>query len=127
MSAQIEKTAVEQLIAAYAEAVNNGNREVIPTFYTQDGLLIPEGFKALPQGKSSGKYFQNTAININYSVKQVVVESSFAFVEAQANTKLTDLKSKQELNKSTHDVFILKNTEGAWKIYRYIFNSDKPA
>ena len=126
MSTQTEKTTAEQLISAYAEAVNQGNRQAISALYTQDGLLIPEGFKPLPQGKSNEKYFANTGVQIGFTVKEVIVEGNYAFVEARANTKLTDLNN-QELNTKTRDLFILRNTDGAWKIYRYIFNSENKA
>ena len=127
MSAQIEKTTVERLIYAYAEAVNEGNRQAISAFYTEDGLLIPDGFKSVPQGKSTGKYFTNTGVQIGFTVNEVVIEGAYAFVEARAKTRLTDLRSNEELNKSTRDLFILKNTEGGWKIYRYIFNKESYA
>lgn len=124
MDAQIEKITVEKLIYAYAEAVNEGNRQAISAFYTQDGLLIPDGFKPVSQGKSTGKYFTNTSVQIGFTVNDVVVEGTYAFVEARAKTILTDLGSNRALNKNTRDLFILKNTEGDWKIYRYIFNSE---
>ena len=127
MSAQIEKSTVEQLISAYAEAVNNGNRQAISALYTQDGLLIPEGFKPVPQGKSNDKYFANTGVQIGFTVNEVIVEGNYAFVEAQANTNLTDLKNNQELKRKTRDLFILRNTDGDWKIFRYIFNSENKA
>ncbi|MBG6234031.1 ketosteroid isomerase-like protein [Pedobacter sp. CAN_A7] len=127
MSTQIEKSTVEQLISSYAEAVNKGNRQAISAFYTQDGLLIPEGFKPVPQGNSNDKYFANTGVQIGFTVKEVIVEGNYAFVEAQANTKLTDLKNNQELKRKTRDLFILRNTDGDWKIFRYIFNSKNKA
>ena len=127
MSAQIEKTTVERLIYAYAEAVNEGNRQAISAFYTQDGLLIPDGFKPVYQGKSTGKYFTNTSVQMGFTVNDVVVEGTYAFVEARAKTILTDLGSNRALNKNTRDLFILKNTQGDWKIYRYIFNSESQA
>ena len=124
MDAQIEKITVEKLIYAYSEAVNEGNHQAISAFYTQDGLLIPDGFKPVLQGKSTGKYFTNTSVQIGFTVNDVVVEGTYAFVEARAKTTLTDLGIKRALNKNTRDLFILKNTEGGWKIYRYIFNSE---
>lgn len=127
MKTQIEKSSVEQLISAYAEAVNTGNREAIAAFYTEDGLLIPEGFKPVPQGKSRGKYFTQAEVNIGFSVKEIIIEGAYAFVEAAAKTKVSDPSSNRQTKKSTRDLFILKNIEGAWRIYRYLFNSEKQA
>lgn len=127
MSAPFEKSRVEQLISAYAEAVNTGNREAIAALYTEDGVLLPEGFTSVPQGRGSGRYFTKLSVNIEFLVKEVVIEGSFAFAEAEASTRLTDLSVNREVNKTTRDLFIFKNTEGDWKIYRYIFNSTNKA
>lgn len=127
MSAEIEKLMVEKLIATYAEAVNKGDQEAIAGFYSEDGVLIPQGFKPVHKSEYSGKYFTNKNVNISFSIKEVVIEGAFAFVEARATTMLVDLKSNQQLNKITRDLFILKSQEGNWKIYRYIFNSGNEA
>lgn len=123
MNAQNQKSLVEQLIYAYQKAVNDKDAAAISAFYTSDGSLMAEGFKSIAQAKASERYFLKADVNINFSIKEVTVEGSYAFVEAQAKTKIKDLKSNEELNKNTRDLFILKNTEGDWKIYRYIFNS----
>eukprot|EP01118_Nematostelium_gracile_P008183 TRINITY_DN2707_c0_g1_i1.p4 TRINITY_DN2707_c0_g1~~TRINITY_DN2707_c0_g1_i1.p4 ORF type:complete len:127 (+),score=17.71 TRINITY_DN2707_c0_g1_i1:867-1247(+) len=123
MNAQNQKSLVEQLISAYQKAVNDKDAAAISTFYTSDGSLLAEGFKSIAQAKASESYFLKADVNINFSIKEVTVEGSYAFVEARAKTKIKDLKSNIELNKNTRDLFILKNTEGDWKIYRYIFNS----
>ncbi len=123
MNAQNQKSLVEQLISAYQKAVNDKDAAAISTFYTSDGSLLAEGFKSIAQAKASESYFLKADVNINFSIKEVTVEGSYAFVEARAETKIKDLKSNIELNKNTRDLFILKNTEGDWKIYRYIFNS----
>lgn len=123
MNAQNQKSLVEQLISAYQKAVNDKDAAAISTFYTSDGSLLAEGFKSIAQAKASESYFLKADVNINFSIKEVTVEGSYAFVEARAKTKIKDLKSNIELNKNTRDLFILKNTKGDWKIYRYIFNS----
>ncbi|GGC68528.1 hypothetical protein GCM10011387_22430 [Pedobacter quisquiliarum] len=123
MNAQNQKSLVEQLISAYQKAVNDKDAAAISAFYTSDGSLLAEGFKSIAQAKAGESYFLKADVNINFSIKEVTVEGSYAFVEARAKTKIKDLKSNIELNKNTRDLFILKNTEGDWKIYRYIFNS----
>lgn len=120
MSIQTEESKIEQLITAYAEAVNKAKYETISAFYTEDGVLIPEGYNPLPQGRRSGSYFTKSGLDIHFSIKEITVEGGVALVQAKAEAKL---KRSPETTKITRDLFFLKNIEGSWKIYRYIFNS----
>lgn len=43
----IEKQAAEKLLAGYAAALNSANATSLSSFYTYDGLFMPDGFKSL--------------------------------------------------------------------------------
>ncbi|RYY23623.1 MAG: hypothetical protein EOP41_06335 [Sphingobacteriaceae bacterium] len=45
MSILNEQQAAEQLLSGYAEVLNAANTALIPSFYTQDGAFMPDGFK----------------------------------------------------------------------------------
>jgi ketosteroid isomerase-like protein len=47
MSTQNEKQAAEKLLAGFADVLNNANADAIASFYTQDGVFMPDGFKKL--------------------------------------------------------------------------------
>jgi ketosteroid isomerase-like protein len=128
MQTQNERQAAEGLLRAYAEALNSATTALIPSFYTQDGLFLPQGSKALtftdlPQRSVS--FFKKVRFYIDYSLKDIAVDKGYAFVEATAKTRTTDLATNQELTQTSRDFFVLRKEQEEWKIYRYIFNHVK--
>ena len=125
MVIETHKIEIEQLITQYADAVNTANAPAIAALYAQDGLLMPEGFRSVNGSEVNGEYFKRASVTIEYTVSDIVINGDFAFVEARATTKTTDLSTKQDQIKATRDLFVLKKITGNWKIYRYIFNNEK--
>ncbi|RZL13021.1 MAG: hypothetical protein EOO62_09425 [Hymenobacter sp.] len=118
--------AAEQLLAHYAEALNVANTALLPTFYTTDGVFMPDGVATLPAGALSGKgesFFVKTRFHISYAVEDVTVGGEYAFVQATARTATTDLATGREVARTSRDFFVLRQESQDWKIYRYLFNS----
>ncbi|WP_185974357.1 YybH family protein [Litoribacter populi] len=126
MSTQFEKTAVEKLLTDYAEALNSANTALIPSFYTADGLFMPDGYKGLPTedllGTSKG-FFKNVRFQIDFTVPDTVIDGEYAFVQTMAKTTTTKLEKNQEVKQTSRDFFVLRKGKEGWKIYRYIFNN----
>jgi uncharacterized protein (TIGR02246 family) len=127
MSTQNEVSAVTALIKAYGEALSSGNAKAIGEFYTADGAILPDGYKTVQKkqlDQISGKFLKNTNFKINYQTENVAINGEYAIVESVAATSSSPSNNKP-VNKTTRDLFILRKTEGSWKIYRYIFNNTK--
>ena len=125
MSTQTEKTAIEKFLTAYTEALNSANTALIPSFYTEDGLFMPNGFKALTTGdllNGSKSFFKKANFHIGYAVPDTVVDGDYAFVQTTAQTTTTDTEKSQEIRQTSRDFFVFRKEKEDWKIYRYIFN-----
>jgi ketosteroid isomerase-like protein len=127
MNNQEEKTTIENVLADYAQVLNTAKTDAIASFYTPDGVLFPEGVaKGLKPAQLAGTciaFFTNNEFSISYALEAFSVDGPYAFVEAKAATSCKDLKSGNVTDKTSKDFFVLKQQEGAWKIYRYIFNT----
>jgi len=125
MSTQQEKLAAEELVAAYAKILNAADSAAIPSFYTHDGVFMPDGFKTLQTAdlvKTGGSYLKKANFQISYDLQEVVVDKGFAFINATAQVTSTDLSTGKIINRSSRDFFVLRKQEQEWKIFRYIFN-----
>lgn len=126
MSTQNETSAVTALIKEYGEALSTGNAKAIGGFYTNDGAILPNGHKTVVKkqlDQISGEFLRKTNFKIDFQTGNVSVSGDYAIVESVATTS-SSADGKSE-NKITRDLFILRKNEGAWKIYRYIFNNTK--
>ena len=121
-----EKKAIE-LLKSFESALNAADSKAIPAFYTEDGQFMPAGFKTVSKPasllKGVDRYLLGNGFHIEYSVEDLKVDGHFAFITAQASTSRLEPGSELAASKSTRDFFVLKNTGGQWKIYRYLFNN----
>jgi uncharacterized protein (TIGR02246 family) len=124
-----EKTKIKQLISDYAAALNSANIELIPSFYAEDGLFMPDGLRTFTtddlSNKLRGTYLKRSQFSISYDISDVVVNGDFAFIQAQASTLSVNPTTGKTTTKSSRDLFVLTQEENNWKIYRYIFNNVK--
>jgi len=117
-----------KLLDEYASALSAGAIELIPGFYAEDGLFMPNSLKNFSKSdfliKSSGIFLKTTAFKIKYAVKSIVMDDNYAFVSAIAETSTRDSLTGNVTPNTTRDFFVLRKTDDDWKIYRYMFNDE---
>lgn len=126
MNTQTDRTAVEALLADYAAALNAANTAIIHSFYTEDGLLLPQGQQDLNKAElvtRSESFFRQQRFRIDYSLPETLINGDYAFVQTIAKTSSEGQKNGQVEEKTSRDFFVLKKENEAWKIFRYIFNN----
>lgn len=128
MDIQSEKQSIERLLLGLAEALNSADISSIPSFYTEDGVFMPDGFKVLTQdklSKSGNSYLRHTGFKIIFFIQDIIVNDGYAFVDATAETQTTDPAHCKTVVTTSRDFFVLRKINGEWKIYRYMFNHVK--
>lgn len=127
MSTQTEISALTKLIKEYGEALNFGNAKAIGGFYTVDGAILPNGHDTLQKkqlDQISGAFLKKSNFRIDFRIENLTINGDHAVVESVATTSSSSPNNKP-VSKTTRDLFILRKNDGAWKIYRYIFNNTK--
>lgn len=73
----MKKQQFEKLLTAYAGALNSANIAIIPSFYAEDGLIMPDGFKELRihnlVERSKG-FFDKVRFQIDYALPETVID-----------------------------------------------------
>lgn len=127
MSYQDEKETISNVLGRYAHVLNAAEAALIPEFYSEDGLFIPDSMDVVYKHsdlKALGDvYLKESGFQIEYAIQSIIIDESYAFVEALATTSGIGPSKSHSFNKSSIDLFILKRVNGDWKIYRYIFNN----
>jgi ketosteroid isomerase-like protein len=126
MNSQTKVQSIHDVIHSYANTLNSADAKSIGSFYTQDGLLFPNGYGAVSKAHldtKSTSYLSEKKFNIAFDVKDVVIKGDFAFVQAVATATTRFLDTDREERKTTRDFFVLQHESGSWKIFRYMFNN----
>lgn len=121
MSTQQEKSAIEQLIKDFTNALNQGLLNQVPALFTADGISMPDGYKSTESkklGKAALQQFTGKDFKINIQIEEIEVDNNYAFVTGSA-----EVRTENRAPKISRDFFALRKDGEQWKIYRYMFNN----
>lgn len=121
-----EEMEIIRVLQEYASSLNAIQSDLIPEFYAEDGVFMPDGLKMLTKSaikkKATGNFLRKTGFNIEYTTESIVVNGGYAFVEAIAKVSTLDILTRAKNEKTSRDFFVFCKEGTKWKIYRYIFN-----
>lgn len=117
-----------RLLDDYAAMLSTGASELIPSFYAEDGLFMPNKLKSFSKSDiiitTSGSFLVESDFEIEFTDKNIVIEGNYAFVSAIAKTSSRDSLTRKITSNTTRDFFVLRKIDNEWKIYRYMFNDE---
>jgi uncharacterized protein (TIGR02246 family) len=129
MNNQIEKSAIEQLLFSYRDALNASDVNKVLPLYTNEGVFMPSNApSAIGQEQVKASYefvFKTIQLNIEFFIDEIEVAGDFAF--ARTTSKGTTLvhANGQTLPEENRELFVLQKINAQWKIARYMFNKMK--
>jgi len=121
-----EKTAIENLLFSYRDALNESDVQKVLSLYSSDGVFMPSNApSAVGQDQVKAAYefvFNTIQLKIAFYIDEIVVNGDFAF--ARTTSKGTTLihANGQTVPEENRELFVLQKINGAWKIARYMFN-----
>lgn len=119
------KNIVKEKILNFESALNLGNIEDVLSFYSDEAIFMPEGFKTLKKDQIGKTKFLTNDFKIRFDDVKIAIDETYAFVEAIAKTSQNDKESSSKLERTSRDFFVFSKEKGDWKIFRYIFNNVK--
>ncbi len=125
-----EKTAVENLLLAYEEALNNADTKAVLSLYAKDGVFMPsEAPSAIGHAAVEASYnfvFNQIKLNIKFSIDEIVVHGDVAFACTISRGSTDILAAGITVPEENRELFVLVKEDGEWKIGRYMFNKMSP-
>ena len=124
-----DAASVRAVIDAYAVDLNNKDVEGVLDLYAPDAVFVPngrptsEGDEAIRKAYSTG--FSKFDYGLSLSHNEATVAGDIAWARVFFGGTLTPKDSSQPvINVSARGLFVLaRQSDGAWKIIRYMFNS----
>ncbi len=120
------KNVIKESIKNFESALNSGNIESVLSFYSEDSIFMPDGFRSLKRGeigRSNSNFLTEKDFKIKFDNLKIDVNDNYGFVEAVANTSSINAKDSSRVQKTSRDFFVLRQEENHWKIFSYIFNN----
>lgn len=124
-----QKSAIENLLFSYRDALNASDVEKVISLYANDGVFMPSGAPSAvgqQQVKSSYEFvFKTIQLNIEFFIDEIVIHGDFAFARTTSRGTTLIHASKQTVAEENRELFVLQKTADQWKIGRYMFNKMK--
>jgi len=125
-SDRVWETDLKAVIESYEKALNGGNTNKVLALYAQDGVFMPSN-KPTATGHIQVKeayinVFKSLDLNVSFHVKEIDKRSDIAFVRTVSDGQIKLLNKGDIIKNHSRELFVMKNINGHWKIYRYMFN-----
>jgi len=123
---------IEAVVKSYELSLNAGDVEGIVRLFTPDAaVLVPNAPTAVGSDAVRAAYtgvFQAIDIDITFTVAEVqVVSPEWAFLRSTSNGTATILANGVKIPSSNQELFVLRKSQGRWKLARYSFSSALPS
>jgi ketosteroid isomerase-like protein len=121
-----EEKEIIKVLQEYASSLNAIQIDLIPEFYAEDSIFMPDGLKTLTKSAiteiAASGFLKRTGFKIIYTIEHIAVNGEHAFVQATAKTSTKNVLTGDISEKTSRDFFVFCKEGTKWKIYRYIFN-----
>ncbi len=129
MNTTTDGIAIEHFISAYNDAINASDVSKTLTFFTADGVLMPNG-SPLSRGQEQlgiayETLYKAFKMDVKYTAEEVIVAGDFAYARTSSKGKALNIGSGEAAQVENKELFVLRKENGQWKIAQYIFNNNK--
>ena len=125
MSSQ-DETQIRDLFTSYERTLNTSDADAAASLYHTKGTFMPMGF---PSSKGAtdiraayAGIFGMIRLKIAFKIEEIEVDHDTAVAVTSSKGTVTILAKGIEAPESNRELFVLRRQNGAWKIYRYMFN-----
>ncbi|MFI0450621.1 YybH family protein [Actinomadura sp. 6N118] len=117
-------------VTAYGIALQAGDKSSVLALYTDDAEIVPDQIPSLSGRAAISQFYDDTFATISMKVELQIVDvvelDGVAIVRSEQPVDVVHLANGQETKSYFRELFVLKNVDGSWKIFKYMF-SENPA
>lgn len=128
-----DKSGIEREIFAYFRDFGQGDVDAILTHYADDAVFLPDGLPTVAGKANLRAAYVETLKYVRVLpggqsvAEDAFVTGEFAWVRTDSRAEVLNPATGQKSRNHFREVFLLRKTDGQWKIWRYMFNTIEPA
>jgi ketosteroid isomerase-like protein len=120
-------TDATNVILEYGRALDADNTTDVSKVYADDAVVAPPGQPVKHGATEITKFYQDlftiADVQITFTIESVNVDHNLAYVTSHSNGVLKFKDGSPNSAGIGRELFILRNTNGQWKIVAYWFNN----
>jgi uncharacterized protein (TIGR02246 family) len=119
---------IKNLLQTYQRGLNEANLDLVRSVYTNDAIVIGQPFPT-----ASGidaiislyaDFLSKLDFNVQFDLLELELRDDLGFIRTHSHGPIVPKGQKPAGSEGNREIFIVKKIQGAWKFYRYIFNSE---
>lgn len=121
---------IERLITTYERALNTKDLEQILALYGTEPVFMPQHAPAL-SGREAVRagyeqVFATLELDIRFTVHEVHETGDWAWARTSSAGRAKILAAGVEVDEGNNELFVFRREDGAWRIHRYLFSTNRP-
>jgi uncharacterized protein (TIGR02246 family) len=119
---------IKNLLRTYQRALNEGKVDLAKSVYADDAIVIGQPFPTAIGIKAIAAlyagFLSKLDFNVEFNLLELELSGDLGFIRTQSRGTIVPKGQKAAGGEGNREIFIVKKINGAWKFYRYIFNSE---
>ena len=122
---------IKPLLRTYQDGLNEANLELVRSVYTNDAVVIGQPFPTATGMEEIialyADFLSKLGFNVQFELLEMELKNDLGFIRTRSHGTIVPKGQKPTRSEGNREIFIVKNVQGDWKFYRYIFNSEVPS
>ena len=119
---------IKNLLRTYQRGLNEANLDLVRSVYTNDAIVIGQPFPTA-NGLDAiislyADFLSKLDFNVQFDLLELELRDDLGFIRTHSHGTIVPKGQKPASSECNREIFIVKKVQGAWKFYRYIFNSE---
>jgi len=119
---------IKNLLQTYQRGLNEANLDLVRSVYANDAIVIGQPFPTA-NGIDAiislyADFLSKLDFNVQFDLLEIELRDDLGFIRTRSHGTIVPKGQKPAGSEGNREIFIVKKIQGAWKFYRYIFNSE---
>ena len=119
---------IKNLLQTYQRGLNEANLDLVRSVYTNDAIVIGQPFPTATGIEAIialyADFLSKLDFNVQFDLLELELRDDLGFIRTHSHGTIVTKGQKPAGSEGNREIFIVKKIQGAWKFYRYIFNSE---
>ena len=119
---------IKNLLQIYQRGLNEANLDLVKSVYADDAIVIGQPFPTAT-GRTAiialyADFLSKLDFNVQFDLLDLELENDLGFIRTRSHGTIVPKGQHPTRSEGNREIFVVKKISGAWKFYRYIFNSE---
>ena len=119
---------IQNLIQTYQRSLNDADVDLVRSVFAPDAVFIGQPFPTATGIEEIvalyANFFSQLDFDVQFDVQEIELSGDLGFVRSRSHGTIVPKGQNPEGSEGNREIFVVKQIDGDWKFYRYIFNAE---